>query len=481
MTMDATHLGVVGRPNAATAAIVAACGLMLLAVQLPAQTAKERSDTSTGCIGCGRPKRFMGAANELVVFEMMPYSYNRWIGKKAEDQTTLASWSYNLRRGWGWDNDHFPVNQFAHPYSGALFYNSARSHGYDLWSSAPFALGGSVLWEYFGERSRPSLNDLVNTTLGGITLGETMHRFSSMILDHRATGPGRVVREIGAALVDPPRALTRMVNGDVGRVGANAADRLPGTVQSHLEVGVQRLYRDVSRASVRGTRHTFANYALAYGDPLAGDAKQPFGAFRLEAAFAGGVAAGISEMRALGFLAVHDVVKSERRSQQFALAMHYHYNSNRAFVTGGQGFSGGLISRYPLGQRTSIRTEVWLSGIVLGAVKPDFVADSAALARGAERGYDYGPGGGVRMLARLDRGGCGLIDASYQPFWYGVASGVARTHFYDITSVRAQLPLYHGTAVGIRQVLYRRVASYATHPTTRMSDGQSQAFLALNF
>ena len=66
----------------------------------------------------------------------------------------------------------------------------------------------------FGEVWAPSPNDLANTTLGGITLGEMLFRFSSLTLDNEATGSNRVVREVGAGLINPVRGFNRLVRGE---------------------------------------------------------------------------------------------------------------------------------------------------------------------------------------------------------------------------------------------------------------------------
>lgn len=106
------------------------------------------------------------------------------------------------------------VNRFAHPYSGNLSFTGASSNGYGFWMSAPFALVGSIVWEYFGERTKSPTSDLVNTTRGGITLGGTTCRLSSLILDAGARGTERLIGELGPALVDPPRAFSRLMDGD---------------------------------------------------------------------------------------------------------------------------------------------------------------------------------------------------------------------------------------------------------------------------
>jgi hypothetical protein len=67
------------------------------------------------------------------------------------------------------------------------------------------------MWEEFGEVWAPAPNDFFNTSLGGITLGEILFRFSSLTLDNRATGSNRVVREVGATLINPVRGFNRLV------------------------------------------------------------------------------------------------------------------------------------------------------------------------------------------------------------------------------------------------------------------------------
>jgi hypothetical protein len=186
----------------------------------------------------------------------------------------------------------------------------------------------------------------------------------------------------------------------------------------------------------------------------------------------------LSQARALGFLAVRDLKKKERSNQQLALAMHYHYYNNLAFENGGQGFSGGLISRYPIGRSNSLRTELWLTGFVLAAIKSDYSADSLSLANQTARNYDYGPGVGGRMIARFDHRDRWLIELSYEPFWIGVASGVGRAHFFQAVTSRWQIRLHQKLSLGERNLLYYRTGSYSAHPTTHTRDFQVQYYLA---
>ena len=431
---------------------------------------------SGGCLGCGSTRHFGAAASELLTFELIPYSYNRWIWKVPFGQTTWHSWSENLSHGWVWDTDHFPVNQLAHPYSGNLYFNSARSHGYDFWSAAPFAFAGSLLWEYFGETTRPSINDLMHTTLGGITLGETTYRLSNLILDRRTTGLTRVLREIGAALVDPPLALTRLTNGDIGRVEANYSDREPPRMAQAMGLGYQLVSQGSAQSPLAQPHQTFLQYSLDYGDPLHGDVTHPFGAFRLAGTLATGTNGTVSQLDAVGYLGAHDFLRTETRNQQLQFTINYHYLNNRAVLSGGQGLSGVYISRYPLGRSMAIRGEVSLIGYLIDGVKSDFNPDPQALQNETARNYDYGMGGGGRRVARFQRNGHDLQQAAYQDTWIGVLSGAARDHRYDVLSGRIEVPIIGPFALGGSALLYHRTSRYPAHETVHAQDSRTQIY-----
>ena len=106
---------------------------------------------------------------------------------------TPKTWWANMEQGWVWDLDDFLVNQIGHPYQGNNYFNAGRANGLSFWESAGITAFGSGTWEYFGETNHASLNDLVNTTLGGIALGEMFHRTAWLVRDTRATGRGRLM------------------------------------------------------------------------------------------------------------------------------------------------------------------------------------------------------------------------------------------------------------------------------------------------
>ncbi|MCX6285002.1 MAG: DUF3943 domain-containing protein, partial [Bacteroidetes bacterium] len=145
------------------------------------------------------------------------WAADRFILNADYARTGFNTWKYNIETGWEWDTDRFGVNFIGHPYSGSLSFNAGRANGYNYWQSFGFAVGGSLLWEYFGENTRPSYNDIINTPVNGAFLGEVLYRLSSNILDDRTRGAERVFREIAAGVVDPMREFNRLVQGKAFR------------------------------------------------------------------------------------------------------------------------------------------------------------------------------------------------------------------------------------------------------------------------
>ena len=159
-------------------------------------------------------KRLGQSVVSVIALNAGVWSFDRYVRKRDFASIGISSIRENFRRGFVWDNDNLGTNMFFHPYHGNLYFNAARSGGYNFWQSGLFALGGSAMWEMLMENEYPSTNDIVATPAGGMALGETLYRISDFILDDRATGRERVEREVAAFMVSPMRGLIRVINGD---------------------------------------------------------------------------------------------------------------------------------------------------------------------------------------------------------------------------------------------------------------------------
>jgi hypothetical protein len=103
-------------------------------------------------------KNFKRAATELLIAQVLPWSWNNFVRKADFAHINFKSIGKNLKfRSWEWDDNSFNTNQFSHPYHGSLYFSSFRTNGYSFWQSAPAALVGSFMWETAGETHPPAI------------------------------------------------------------------------------------------------------------------------------------------------------------------------------------------------------------------------------------------------------------------------------------------------------------------------------------
>src|SRR5262245_2761866 len=215
------------------------------------------------CEGC--PPRRVGTALLQTTYVNIAYELANLARGQVTAKITPKTWWANMQQGWVWDLDEFMVNQIGHPYQGNNYFNTGRANGLSFWESAGVTAFGSGTWEYFGETNHASLNDLINTTLGGIALGEMFHRTAWLVRNPRATGSGRLASEIGAAVLDPITGVNRFISGDSSRVSDPPPEFVPVKLGGYASLGV--LWRGSNTRAVESSGDPFLEVDLIYGDP----------------------------------------------------------------------------------------------------------------------------------------------------------------------------------------------------------------------
>ena len=256
----------------------------------------------------------------------------------------------------------------------------------DYWSSIPFAALGSLIWEYFGEIHRPSLNDYISTTVGGVALGELTFQLSSLVLDNQATGKSRFWKEMAALAINPARGVNRFFYGDWGRVGPNPADRDPELLRGGMRVGFRVV--DEGSGLSEGSGRFFLTFDFLRGDPLEQEYRKPFDVFLFN------VQLNADEEKVIGRLTVHGRLygkrldHGERPRHALLVTQDYDYYNTEAFKLGGQSVNVGVMSRFELGSKLRLTTSAMGKAVILAAVNSEFQD-------GPNRDYDFGPGSGV--------------------------------------------------------------------------------------
>jgi len=430
------------------------------------------------CPDCRPPIRFWAAFGELMLVQFIPFSYNHFVRNAVWADVSIQSIKNNLSYPWQWDDNAFVNNQFSHPYHGSLYFNAARTNGYDFWQSFAWPFVGSLMWETMGEAWAPAPNDFVNTSLGGVVLGETLYRLSSLTLDNTATGSERVWREIGAGLLDPVRGFNRLIRGETGRVSANPPDWRPSRVLAALDLGYRGTSTALSLDSLSaGTSQWDAQMSLQYGDPVKDLGGSPFSYFAVRAELAGPPQEGghlLSQLSARGSLASWPV--SSDRRHQLALSMEYDYFSNPAVTYGGQSVQLGLVSAFGKpGATWFAQTNVLLDGVVLGATQSDYYATIEG------RNYDYGPGLGTLINAKVLYKQRWQANLSYLGLWTHTIDGANSDHYQDALNAEARYWFSRRLGAGVSLTRYSRHSDYSGLPSVTEDANFVRAFVSTAF
>ena len=319
----------------------AAVILAVVVVAFPPEPARAQ-DEPLPCPDCNPPNRFWAGAAELMAVQFVPWGFTKWVTHGEWSNISFRTWADNLKFRWQWDNNKFNNNQFAHPYHGSLYFNAARANGYDFWHSAPWAFGGSLMWELFGEVWAPSPNDLANTTLGGITLGEMLFRFSSLVLDNRATGGNRVVREVGAGLINPVRGFNRLVRGEVGRISETPPDGGRAGFRSTMDVGYRRFSTSSALDDPDARDQSFVQFRGELRGSDRGSGQEAV--FRLSRSTARSRAGRPTTRRCRSWVRGNlaaEPLGSDESGTRLGLLMTYEYLSNPAWILARRAFRAG--------------------------------------------------------------------------------------------------------------------------------------------
>lgn len=406
------------------------------------------------------PKRYWQAAAEATGINVGVQLFDRYALNSDFAQTTLNSLKRNFTDGMVWDNDFFITNLFAHPYHGNLYFNAARSNGLSFWESAPYALGGSLMWEFLGETEPPAINDVIATTCGGIAIGEMTHRLSRTVLDDRDRGGSRFLREAAATIINPIQGLHRIFSGDAWRVRSDHYryhdfSKIP--VDMSFSVGWR--YLADNGALFRGIHAPYVNITLMYGTPVDGERHTtPYDFFDLEmnAAFGGGQPF-VNTLNIVGRLWSTPILDKKDMAGEFGIYQHFNYYDAKPIKDGSEltpyriseaaGFGPGFILSLPqTGAMTKLEQRIFTSGILLGGTKSDYF-------NVIERDYNMGSGFSVKSKTQIEFGKFGrfMLNAKYFRIytWKGYedkdlqafADGTKDLHYLNVQGDRSNAML----------------------------------------
>ena len=392
-----------------------------------------------------------------------------WVSKVPED------WKKNLRSKPEWDADGFGVNFYGHPYAGNLYFNVARSNGYSFWESFPFAIQGSLTWEYFGENTRPSWNDWINTPVSGMFLGEVFYRLSSNILDDRKRGGERFFRELAAGLLNPSRALNRLTQGKMFRV-TNREVYQKEPMNITLSSGVHKVNDKIGSDNKFGTGSTNAllNLQLDYGDPFETRHRKPFDLFRLRIELSYGADRHLLDhINGYGVLAGSNI----REDRLFGgLFQHYDYWRNNIFEVASIGLGGGLISKIPLTKKSTIFSNLHLAVVPLAGNNTQFGPDTSQF-----RHYNFGGGLEGKIEETLNVGKWATVGFTGFYYWIHTYNGLPGNSLVGILKPTVSIKLFKNLSIGMEHHIYHNDRFLNEEPNLHLTRTEQKLFLQLYF
>ncbi|HTB07412.1 MAG TPA: DUF3943 domain-containing protein [Bacteroidia bacterium] len=401
-----------------------------------------------------------------------------------------TTWKNNFNAGfpwsgkWDWDQTRFGNDFLGHPYFGNLYYNDARSNGYNFWESAPFALVGSYVWKICGENVTPERNSLIATTVDGISLGEVLYRISSNILDDRTYGTERFFRELLAAMIDPMRGFNRLIQGKTSRhTNKEVYQKEPLNIT--LYAGLH-LVNNHTSAIFSGTTNEMINVQFDYGNPFeVRSRRDPFDFFMLK------VETDIGEGRKIIDNINGYGILFGKNAQYDNLALlkgiflNYDYWDNPTFELSTIALGPGVFSKLPIGKNTNLYTNLQIGLVPFGGTSTGPISDTSQ-----SRDFNFCYGAEAKFETSLSLGKIATIGVAYYYFMLHCINSVGQdepvtgslgNNSLGILRPKITLKLYKDLSIGYEYFLYAETHTDAGFPTYTVAQTEQKFFIQFFF
>jgi hypothetical protein len=359
----------------------------------------------------GENRSYWIPALEVGGFVFALNKFNRYTLGGSDYDTDADTFARNLRTAPVYDRDPFSVNQIGHPYQGSIYYGFARSAGLEYWESLLYTLGGSFLWETYGERNPPSINDYVATTIGGSFIGEAAFRMASLVLEGSGDSRPSVWRELAAALISPSTGFNRLVFGE--RFKPVLPGRDPETFV-RLRIGAT-LTREVTNEGLSDKvqrQEGSLDYSITYGLPGKPGYRytRPFDYFHFEFTAvpnSNTVGNAIENVSVRGLLVGERYEGGDDYRGVWGLFGGYDYFSPQIFRVATSNVALGNVGQWWLSRTIALQSTV-TGGVGFGA--------AGTVADRAENDYHYGVIPQVLIGFRLIFGERAMLEAAARQY-----------------------------------------------------------------
>jgi len=433
--------------------------------------------------GVGRGKSFAIPAYEIVGEEFLLNRFDHYATDAATYPSQFSNLGNNIHKQWVVDNDKFATNQFLHPYQGTIYQGLARSAGLSFWESFAYTMGGSLLWEYTGESTTPSINDQVATGIGGLFFGEPLFRMASLLLETSDSGKPGFWRELGAAAISPGTGLNRLAFGErFGGVfpsyspavytrfdvGASLSSHYRSNVNVNADLSAPPAYQTPKRGEAS------ASFTMSYGLPGKPDYEyeRPFDYFNLE--FVASSSNAFESIFSRGLLVGTTYELGPRYRGIWGLYGTYAYAAPQIFRVSNTGAALGTTAQWWISQTVALQgTGLMGAGYGGGGVIHGSGIARAGPTGDGQRDYHYGLTPQAVLALRLIFGDRVSIDTSVRDYYVSSIAASESTGSENIgrADVSVTVRAYNLHGITLRYAESRRDGTYASLPTSHQSIG----------
>jgi len=400
---------------------------------------EEESDEEEG-------RNYRIALTELFFSNFVVWAYDYYVLQAGYAEISPETWDANLRNGFQWDRSTFFTNQILHPYQGNLYFNSARTNGFTFWESVPFAIAGSLTWEFFGEREKPSINDLVTTSFGGIALGEGGYRLSSLLLYDDTPGYKGFLKKTLATVLNPVMAVNRIVYGD-------EASPPPKMRRAHYALSIiSGMSRTRDEYWIFGSSpHPFLGVKLRYGDPYdESEEYEPYDYFTFQGYVDVDASNPTWDIFGHAMLYGRKLYLGDDDRGVVGFYQHFDYLENFVYKFASNGAGVGVQLHYPFREKRAVEFLFHLFGIALGGVNSRCSRDVDG------REYSLGSGAGMKTGLLLEDESIGWRSLHYSRYWFSTLSGSDDQNIVGIFTLSVEHYLKNDLRIGLEALVYDR-------------------------
>jgi hypothetical protein len=411
-------------------------------------------------------KNYWLPAVEIVGLNLGIGAFNAYLMNEDFAKISWKTIGDNFKTGFVWDEDGYLTNQFMHPFHGANYFNAARSNGLGFWESAPYAIFGSLMWEFTMENEPPSYNDIVNTPVTGIILGEISFRVSNLIIDESSEGLERFLREFTSTVIDPMQGFNRLIRGDMWKDGA---PNKKSNFNIMISGGVHNVFIDNKMNNSKS--YITLRTDLDYGNEFSViDHKKPFDYFTLRTEFNIANDDNIVGVFASGVLWDNKLKLFENSKNIIGIYKEVDIHINTVYKLSATSVTGQIINTVPLSASVSMQNYFGLSAILMGGTNSQYSIEYG-------KDYNIGPGASAKIGAKIKFKNFGELYSNYKRYWIHTLSGAESEEFVGLLNIGLSYNLLDNTSLGLDYLLYERYGEYKYFPNTQDANSALRIYL----